>query len=101
MRARAATCSGLWAPGACTNTLLGLLGAAKDDPQFRLRYEQLNGWALAWADLGHKSRRACAGVWMGACTKMDQTKCRWQVVRGPMAATIAALRDLGWQAESP
>eukprot|EP00959_Pyramimonas_sp_CCMP1952_P024759 519932-Pyramimonas_sp.AAC.1 len=32
---------------------------------------------------------------------MDQTKYRWQVVRGPMAATIAVLRDLGWQAESP
>eukprot|EP00959_Pyramimonas_sp_CCMP1952_P003972 83538-Pyramimonas_sp.AAC.1 len=77
MRAQAATCSGLWAPGACTATLLGFLGAAKDDPQL------------------------CAEVWIRICTKMGQIKYRWQVVRGPMAATIAALRDLGWQAESP
>eukprot|EP00959_Pyramimonas_sp_CCMP1952_P409342 8578621-Pyramimonas_sp.AAC.1 len=101
MRAQAATCSGLRAPGACTTTLLGLLGDAKDDPQFRLRYEKLNGWALSWADLDHKSRRLCSEVWKMISTKMDQTKYRWQVVRGPMAATIAVLRDIGWQAGSP
>eukprot|EP00959_Pyramimonas_sp_CCMP1952_P003973 83539-Pyramimonas_sp.AAC.1 len=66
MRAQAATCSGLWAPGACTAALLGLFGAAKDDLHFRLRlrYAQLNGWALAWADLDRESRRLCADVWM-------------------------------------
>eukprot|EP00959_Pyramimonas_sp_CCMP1952_P297456 6222790-Pyramimonas_sp.AAC.1 len=78
MRAQAAACSGLWAPGACTTTLLGLLGAAKDDLQFRLRYEQLNGWALSSADLDHKSRRLCAEAWKKISTNMDQTKYRWQ-----------------------
>eukprot|EP00959_Pyramimonas_sp_CCMP1952_P188042 3931881-Pyramimonas_sp.AAC.1 len=41
MRAQAAICSGRWNPGACTTTVLGLISPAKDDPQFRLRYEQL------------------------------------------------------------
>eukprot|EP00959_Pyramimonas_sp_CCMP1952_P185657 3881748-Pyramimonas_sp.AAC.1 len=55
---------------------------------------------MALTELDHRSRRSCADVWNQISSKTDQTKYRWQIVKGPMSATIAVLRDLGWQALS-
>ena len=101
MRAQAAMCSGWWAPGACTTSVLGLVSAAKDDPQFRLRYEQLMAFYSVWFDLDHKQRMEVAKCWKLVLNAFGKTKHRWQKVRGPMAATIAVLLDLGAVPHSP
>eukprot|EP00959_Pyramimonas_sp_CCMP1952_P150998 3159916-Pyramimonas_sp.AAC.1 len=67
MRAQAAMCSGRWCPGACTTSVLGLIGAARDDPQFGLRnWTTMRGWmflgvgTLLWASSG--KNQACAAL---------------------------------------
>eukprot|EP00959_Pyramimonas_sp_CCMP1952_P010847 227371-Pyramimonas_sp.AAC.1 len=60
MRAQAAVRSGRRSPGACTATVLGLVSSAKDDPQLRLRCEQLVSFCGVWQDPGHAKRMEVA-----------------------------------------
>eukprot|EP00959_Pyramimonas_sp_CCMP1952_P049796 1040708-Pyramimonas_sp.AAC.1 len=101
MRAQAAMCSARWNPGACTTTVLGLISPAKDDPQFRLRYEQLANFCEVWQDLGHTKRMEVSRCWDIIVEKCSKTRHRWQCVRGPLASTVAVLLDLNALPHSP
>eukprot|EP00959_Pyramimonas_sp_CCMP1952_P452644 9466941-Pyramimonas_sp.AAC.1 len=101
MRAQAAMCSGWWSSGACTTSVLGLLGSAKDNPQFRLRYEQLLSFACVWKHLDHSQRMMVSKTWERIKEKSGSTRHRWRAVRGHIAATLVVLLDVSWEPNSP
>ena len=103
MRALAALSSGWWSAGACTTTILSLVSAPREDPQFRLRHEQLLCFAQLWHGLSHKQRYGVSRAWDKIATVFGQIppSNRWRRVRGPIAATIAVIMDLSWRPRSP
>ena len=40
-------------------------------------------------------------VWEAAQAKIDNAKCVWSTVTGPITATLATLRSIGWSARRP
>ena len=68
-----------------------------DDPYYRLRVEQLRlGFQLV-RRCGTVACSALSCAWEQSWSELLEVKYRWQMVKGPLAAT-AVLMDLGWDA---
>ena len=86
---------------ACTTSLHFHFGK-NGDPGIWFLVDQLRTWLeLQGDELGHRLGKIdVARAWAAASANMKK-KSRWSMVRGPMTATMATLRDLGIIPASP
>eukprot|EP00959_Pyramimonas_sp_CCMP1952_P407675 8544139-Pyramimonas_sp.AAC.1 len=80
------------------------MGEVRSDPIYRLRREHLEGFASTWAALGHSFQLLkVSALWKSKVQEFNRIPAKniWCRVRGPVAATVAVLLDLGWVPLSP
>ncbi len=87
----------------CLTTDLALSGKPMADPGVRLRVEAIVLWSKLARKLLEPKRASLSRAWsraLAAFRKLDG-KSPWKLVKGPMAATIATLLDIGWDPRNP
>eukprot|EP00959_Pyramimonas_sp_CCMP1952_P287799 6018719-Pyramimonas_sp.AAC.1 len=74
------------------------MGGVRSDPMYRLRREHLKGFASTWAALGQSFQLFASSLWRSKVQEFSRIPAKniWRRVRGPVAATVAVLLDLGW-----
>ena len=92
---RAALC----AEGQCVTTAIALELGGWSDPALSTRAIVIADWAWLWKTAGGNRTRYRV-TWHRLKGKLDN-KNRWKMVKGPMAATIATLYDLGFDPLMP
>ena len=71
------------------------------DPRIVMPMGQVRTWMRLWKDSGDDLKKDIKEVWKTALRKMADQNTRWMRVRGPLAATIATLMDIGWTPALP
>ena len=103
MRHNIAVATGDQIPGTCNTTLLQWNFSKtkhQADPCIKVPLQQLMTWLRLWnANLGDKSR--ITERWHNLHMELHRATNRWQLVRGPMGATISTLLDLGIKPAHP
>ena len=94
IRRNFATAAMIRRPGGCTTTAFGLTLGFEADPAVSLRAELVQCW-MEVARTSAVPRAALERVW-GKLRELISGPRRWSRVRGPMAAVVATIVDLGW-----
>ena len=89
----------LGAQGQCTTTAIAMEFGQKNDPGVEARTAVIKDWIYLW--MGQKQSRSCLVKTWYKLKEALSGPYRWRRVRGPVAATMATLRDLGWDPFSP
>ena len=101
-RARdAAQATGFGGKGLCRVTALALTAGVHNDPRVAAPIEQLMTWLQLWKRASVLRRRSITKCWFHTVWYLKLAKNRWQCVRGPLAATVATLMDLGARPTHP
>eukprot|EP00969_Alexandrium_andersonii_P316986 14004179-Alexandrium_andersonii.AAC.1 len=83
----------------CSSTAIELILGPGMDPELRIRKQALRGWLMFWhahPELRHQLRV----VWARVIHRLASST-RWCRVKGPAAAVVATLFDLGWKPTAP
>ena len=101
-RAVAADSCGRMNETACTTTILHFHFGETGDPAIWFPLDQLRTWLeLQGGEMGHRLEKIdIARAWAAASANMRK-RSRWNMVRGPMTATMANLHDLNIIPASP
>lgn len=100
LRTRTAMATGLQQTGRCCTTAIPVAYGPHRGPAVRVTMEAVKQWLLLWqAHLHfHLSIRT---AWRACVHLLTNHRHPWNLVRGPMAATIATLLQYGWQPAFP
>ena len=71
------------------------------DPAIRLSTKQIKTWLRLYRSLDDSNRRTITKRWCSTYARMSRHRYKWALVRGPIAATIATILDMGWKPLSP
>jgi hypothetical protein len=94
-RGLACRAAGGFPAGACTTASLALApGGSRADPAVSLRVELVASWLSLWSSLAPLDQASVQAVWTKIADEMPRRGCAQS--RGPISATIYALRWAGW-----
>ena len=96
MRTLAAKASGSYAGLGQTHVAMRLNWAVHQDPLNFVTKQQVELWFRLYCSYPSDARGLLSMAWTQTVERLNVTKSRWQVVKGPLAATVAILLDLGW-----
>lgn len=103
MRSNLALATGDRTAGACTTTTIQWhfeKSEGKADPSLRMPIQQIMTWLRLWKDNQHRKYTIIEHRTKTYC-KLTTSPNKWLMVRGPMAATIATLIDVGVKPVNP
>ena len=90
----------LGAVGQCATTAIHLNMGAEADPAVSTRMQTVKEWVWLWDTANRDERRRIRKAWMKLKGKV-KGRYGWRRVRGPIAAIIRTLTDLGWNPKAP
>lgn len=108
IRTQAAAASGICQKGRCRTTAIALAFGQQLDPAVKVAREQTAAWLDLWsclpelrADIRVSWVNLHARVFRSASPEDDADRPSWNVVTGPMGATMATLSAYGWRVRCP
>ena len=90
----------LGAQGQCTTTAIELEFGHRGDPALLARLTVIKDWIWMWTQASGSHKVRLRRTWQKV-RKVLRSRHRWKRVRGPLAATIATLYDMGWTPIAP
>ncbi len=85
----------------CTTSTIWWTFSPAADPAIRIPLEQISEWIDLWLAASPQLRQRIRRSWMRNMPRLVRDPDRWKHARGPMAATICTLVELGWKPASP
>ena len=98
LRALAAAAVSTNVKGQCATTCIWLHLLPQHDPAVKMLLEQIKMWF--WL-LGQTDPRLIEKAWIKAKADLASSSYNWNMVKGPLGATIGTLRETGWNPISP
>eukprot|EP00972_Heterocapsa_arctica_P006627 969641-Heterocapsa_arctica.AAC.1 len=95
-RASAVQGAGVGKRGTCATTVIRMIYGESRDPLVKARTQLLSMWVRHMAK-NRDHRTAAVKFWHRSRQQLGDDGYHWNRVKGPMAATIATLIDIGWQ----
>ena len=99
LRARLARAIGITTAGSCTSTVLALRYHPTKDPMVEIPAQSLQGYHDFWTAINDTEKEKLRAAWPELVRQ--QSPPSWAKVRGPIAAYIATLHQVGWRAILP
>ncbi len=85
----------------CTTTTIWWTYGRGADPAVRVPLEQIGVWHDLWVNADVALRKRIRRQWMRRLPALIKSDSRWNDAKGPMAATICTVHDMGWKPSSP
>ena len=102
-RRAAAWCAGRTGHRPCTTTTLAYHFGAYSDPEVSIQTDQIADWIALHRCLNYTTRVRVRKAWLHHTKVLSRlpSTARWQVVAGPLGATVATLLQNQWHPSLP
>lgn len=109
LRTAASEATGRKRAGYCCTTALALLNSSPNsfmksvDPAVTVRLAHVKEWLVFWRNADLRTKLAVTGWWLECKRRLQIAgpNCKWKFVKGPVAAIVVMLGDIGWVPERP